>query len=256
MRLTRIKKVSAVVLSTMLLSCGLVEELDFIGINKCEAIVRKVVVRKPVIRKHSDTTNPQQSNQSNGEGTDNVTVKRPTVVFNNDSNFDTKSDKGNDNSGVQVDKNNTTNNNLVLGSNNGKEEQLGFIRGDVNGDGQVTITDLSVLKRYLAGNPSGSSKFIEKNADLNGDGNITMTDLSQLQQLIMGGGNNNQNSNTENRRQATMSPVMIKEGLYSLQPACAPRMELTVEGASKEAGANVFLYSINSHNQTDRKSVV
>lgn len=249
MKFTRIKQVSAIVLSSMLLSCSLIDGIDTIGINKCEAIVRKVVVRKPVIRKPSNTTNPQQSNQSSINDSDNITANRPTVVINNDSKFDTKSDKGNTNSGLQVEKNNI-NTNLVLGSNNGNEEQLGFARGDVNGDGQVTITDLSILKRYLAGNPSGSSKFIEKNADLNGDGNITMTDLSQLQQLIMGGGNNNQNSNTDNGRQATMSPVMLNEGLYSLQPACAPRMELTVEGASKEAGANVFLYSINSPNQT------
>lgn len=249
MKPIRIKQVSAVVLSSMLLSCSLIDGLDNIAINKCEAIVRKVVVRKPVVRKPSNTTNPQQSNQSSNNGSDNVTANRPTVVINNDSKFDTKSDKGNTNSGLQVEKNNN-NANLVLGSNNGNKEQLDFIRGDVNGDGQVTVTDLSILKRYLAGNPSGASKFIEKNADLNGDGNITMTDLSQLQQLIMDGGNNNQNSNNDNRRQATMSPVMINEGLYSLQPACAPRMELTVEGASKEAGANVFLYSINSPNQT------
>ena len=36
-------------------------------------------------------------------------------------------------------------------------------------------------------------------------------------------------------------------GLYSLQPQCAPNKELTVENAGTKNGANVFIWSINSN---------
>lgn len=47
-------------------------------------------------------------------------------------------------------------------------------------------------------------------------------------------------------------PVSVKEGLYSLQPMCAPNTELTVSGASKNLSAPVVIDSQNSANQTTK----
>ena len=44
-----------------------------------------------------------------------------------------------------------------------------------------------------------------------------------------------------------LSVAYPANGLYSLQPQCAPGKELTVENASTNNGANVFLWSINSN---------
>lgn len=55
------------------------------------------------------------------------------------------------------------------------------IRGDVNGDGKVSIVDLSKLRTYLANNGNGS---IVEGADVNGDGRINIVDLSQLRKML------------------------------------------------------------------------
>ena len=54
-------------------------------------------------------------------------------------------------------------------------------RGDVNGDGTVSIADAVALMHYL----TGSGVLRQPDAsDLNGDGKITATDLSMLKQLL------------------------------------------------------------------------
>lgn len=55
-----------------------------------------------------------------------------------------------------------------------------IIRGDVNGDGKVSITDISKLREYL----SGGKGTIGAGADVNGDGKISITDLSKLREIL------------------------------------------------------------------------
>jgi hypothetical protein len=55
--------------------------------------------------------------------------------------------------------------------------------GDVNGDGEVTIGDVSALIDYLLGN-SGSVVSFE-DADINGDGEVAISDISALIDLIL-----------------------------------------------------------------------
>ena len=47
-------------------------------------------------------------------------------------------------------------------------------------------------------------------------------------------------------------PVDVKEGLYSIQPQCAPNTEITVLGASKTRGTDIVIYSKNSQNQSQK----
>lgn len=47
-------------------------------------------------------------------------------------------------------------------------------------------------------------------------------------------------------------PVSVKEGLYSLQPMCAPNTELTVSGASKNLSTPVVISNQGSANQTTK----
>lgn len=54
--------------------------------------------------------------------------------------------------------------------------------GDVNRDGKVSLRDVLVLRRAIAGIDTGV--FDEKAADLNGDGKITMLDVNRLTRLL------------------------------------------------------------------------
>ena len=60
-----------------------------------------------------------------------------------------------------------------------------YIRiGDVNGDGNITVTDVMLLVSHILG--LEDENFIIGNADVNGDGNITVTDVMLLVSLILG----------------------------------------------------------------------
>lgn len=67
---------------------------------------------------------------------------------------------------------------------------------------------------------------------------------------------NRENSNYQKwqfiKTNGVLLPVSVKEGLYSLQPMCAPSTELTVSGASKNLSTPVIIYSQNSANQTTK----
>ena len=57
----------------------------------------------------------------------------------------------------------------------------GFLAGDIDGNGQVTAADLSLLSDYLSGEASFADDQILA-ADVNRDGNIDRADLAQLEQ--------------------------------------------------------------------------
>lgn len=59
------------------------------------------------------------------------------------------------------------------------------VDGDLNGDGNVSITDYSILKQYII--QQMTLEGIEYEAgDLNKDGKITLTDLSMIKQQLLG----------------------------------------------------------------------
>ena len=60
-----------------------------------------------------------------------------------------------------------------------------YIKGDLNSDNQITITDLVKLRRYLAG--LEELDYTSKNAaDINGDSQVTITDLVKLRRYLAG----------------------------------------------------------------------
>ncbi len=58
-----------------------------------------------------------------------------------------------------------------------------FIKGDVNGSGEIDILDLATMRRHLAGNPT---EIDEQAADLDGNGDITILDLAILRRYLAG----------------------------------------------------------------------
>ena len=59
-----------------------------------------------------------------------------------------------------------------------------FTRGDVNGDGTVNITDVTLLISAVLS--SDYSAIIEQAADMNGDGAVNITDVTLLISSVMG----------------------------------------------------------------------
>lgn len=108
------------------------------------------------------------------------------------------------------------------------------LKGDVNGDGKIDETDYKLLNQFISGQKV--SNFYHYNADMNNDKKFTTTDLSQLRSKV----------------HVTPSRIGIKEGLYSIQPMCAPNAELTVYNASKNLSTPVVISSQGSGNQTTK----
>lgn len=60
--------------------------------------------------------------------------------------------------------------------------------GDVNNDGSVSISDITLAVNYILG--KASDKFHASHADMNHDGEINISDLSEMVEIILNSGNN------------------------------------------------------------------
>ena len=233
----KIMKLSAALLSAMIISSMCIENTYITGNTTCEAVVRKVVRRKVVTNRTSNQTQIEQNTDNDffENNSDNIVEEIPA-----------KNTSGNRRINVN-DSNNVSRaagNPVIKPVSRPESNTAEVLLGDVNGDGKVTLTDVSVLKNYLTG--QHISKFNERNADMNGDGNVSITDLSLLKNAIVSGNTSNTNQNNVQLLQV----VYPSEGLYSLQPYSSPGMELSVEGANTGANANVYITSIGSDRQT------
>ncbi len=56
--------------------------------------------------------------------------------------------------------------------------------GDVNGDGQVTSADLTLLARHVARIETITEPALLKNADVTKDGDVTSADLTKLARYV------------------------------------------------------------------------
>ena len=63
------------------------------------------------------------------------------------------------------------------------------LKGDVNGDGEVNMTDVTMIVEHVLG--QNNSSFIAANADVNGDGSITVTDVAEAVNIILDGNGGN-----------------------------------------------------------------
>ncbi len=64
----------------------------------------------------------------------------------------------------------------------GEEQQQQVVLGDVNGDGEVTSVDVTVLYNYLL---NGDASYMV-NGDQNGDGSITTNDVTFVYNILLG----------------------------------------------------------------------
>ena len=64
-----------------------------------------------------------------------------------------------------------------------KEFLVGF-RGDVNGDGAVTSSDIACIVNVLAG--LDDTKQIKARADVNGEGEVTAADVADVVNILAG----------------------------------------------------------------------
>ncbi len=66
-----------------------------------------------------------------------------------------------------------------------EDVEVVILKGDVNGDSKISITDLVMLHLTISG-VNTFEEFINRNADMNSDGKISITDLVMLHLLIAG----------------------------------------------------------------------
>lgn len=63
-------------------------------------------------------------------------------------------------------------------------------RGDVNGDGKISLIDLAMVKSHLLGNSKLSGDSFAR-ADVNGDGKLSLLDLAMIKSHLLGNSNLN-----------------------------------------------------------------
>ena len=61
------------------------------------------------------------------------------------------------------------------------------VKGDVNGDGKISITDMLLVKSHLLNKTNLTDPYFNA-ADINGDGNTTITDFIQIKAFLLGKG--------------------------------------------------------------------
>ena len=59
-----------------------------------------------------------------------------------------------------------------------------IVTGDISGDGKISASDLSMMKRKIIGTKSLDGAYF-KAADLNSDSQIKASDLSKLKKMII-----------------------------------------------------------------------
>ena len=60
------------------------------------------------------------------------------------------------------------------------------VTGDLNGDGKLTVTDLSKMKAFIVNLFEFNDKYMEMAADINFNNNITITDVSLIKLMLVG----------------------------------------------------------------------
>jgi arabinogalactan endo-1,4-beta-galactosidase len=73
----------------------------------------------------------------------------------------------------------------ALSSLNVFRDVVKAVRGDVNGDGILTIDDATEIQKYLAKMPTVSAD-LNGRGDVNGDGVITIDDATRIQKQLAG----------------------------------------------------------------------
>ena len=58
------------------------------------------------------------------------------------------------------------------------------ISGDINHDGEVSISDLVIVNRYVNGKETKAYDL--RWADMDGDGDITLVDVATIEDIILG----------------------------------------------------------------------
>jgi hypothetical protein len=91
-------------------------------------------------------------------------------------------------------------------------------RGDVNGDGQVTIADVMLVVKVILGHETANAA-----CDVNGDNTVSVADVTEVVKIILGGTSAPESDSTE-----------IVDDPSAWEPANAPR-----RGGGQDTGRQV-----------------
>ena len=87
-------------------------------------------------------------------------------------------------SGNQVLDNEMIGTGYRLITDTGKEYVL-IVMGDLNGDGEMKLTDLSMIRKHYLALETLTDEY-EKAADVDNNGNISLNDISLIRKMILG----------------------------------------------------------------------
>ena len=89
-----------------------------------------------------------------------------------------------DTSGNEIEDTDLVGTGYKLTTDSGKEYTL-IVTGDLNGDGKITMPDISIIKKAYLKIITLDNKYI-KASDMNNDGQFTMSDISRIKKVYLG----------------------------------------------------------------------
>lgn len=141
-------------------------------------VTRRRVIRNTIVKDEpitSENTNPNVETTGCGNQSKKETVDRGGVVSSVEANDEIYDNEKDNSKLVDIGKSKVQND-IVLG------QGADSLKGDIDCNGKITITDLSLMKRHIV---YGETLLSKDNADINSDGRVTSTDLSLLKKLII-----------------------------------------------------------------------
>ena len=97
------------------------------------------------------------------------------------SSVEIKDKNGNVKSSGQI----ATGDQIIISSNNQTVIFVVVIKGDINSDGKLSISDLAMIKAKLLGTNNLNGAYYEA-ADINRDGKISISDLAMVKAHLLG----------------------------------------------------------------------
>ena len=112
----------------------------------------------------------------------------------------------------------------------------GYLRGDVNDDGVLSMKDVLAIRRLLAGDFGEDEAFVLA-ADVDGDGAVTMKDVLKLRKIIAGA-EDAEGNNTDNQYKVTEFKIGGRNvGRFTIvYPETAPGEEYVITSMHYSAG--------------------
>ena len=144
---------------------------------------------------------------------------------------------------------------------------LASVKGDVNGDSKVNVTDYILIRKHLIGYSKLTGEELTR-ADVNGDGNVTVADYVTIRKIILFGSTEEEDDEDQEESDSTpigTSPPEIKieekevDKIHFIKVASSNENDSTLNNGDAillESNGHFAMIDTGLNNSTDNKFVL